>query len=288
MNEGRPLLTVVIPTRNRREMALEAARTALLPLPFPMEILLSDNGSSDGTPSLAAELPGVRYVRRDPVLPMAEHWTLCVQEARGRFVKVLCDDDWLLPGALEREVRALESDPALAGVASARTEVSPGGREKLVNPASGTLGGQALYWKMLVRENVLGPPTSVMFRRELFPGFPRNFVYAANFAAWVLLAERGAIRFLGEPGSRIRLHDSNLTHRLVDDDTDFLEVQALRRECARRLRGMRRLASWGVYPAIWCYRFARRLARYARLSRPGGIAHFLARVARYERPKLGA
>ena len=105
-----PLLTVVIPTRNRRDFAMQALRSAVLQLPFPHEVILSDNASTDLTPELAKLFPAVRYVRREALLPMAEHWNLCVKEAKGTYVKVLCDDDWLIEGALEREVRALEHE----------------------------------------------------------------------------------------------------------------------------------------------------------------------------------
>jgi glycosyltransferase involved in cell wall biosynthesis len=285
-----PLLSVVIPTRNRREMALQAARSALEPLPFPVEVLLSDNASTDGTPELAGLLPGVRYVRRASTIPMAEHWNLCVREARGKYVKVLCDDDWLIPGALEREVQALEGDPGLALAASTRTEVTPEGREKATLGFAREelrLAGQPLFWRMLLWENIFGPPTSVTFRRSAFRAFPSGYQYAADFACWVRLAGEGGAVFLPEPGAKIRLHAANLTLRHVDEDTDFLEVQALRHECALRLRGASRLLAPAVFLAIWGYRFSRRLARYVRLGRPSGVFRFLARVASYRRPRIG-
>lgn len=106
-----PLLSVIIPTRNRSRLLSEAIRSALPLLPFPHEILVSDNASTNQTAQAAAEFAGIRYVRRNELLPIAEHWNRCVSEASGKYVKILCDDDWLLPGALEREVARLEKDP---------------------------------------------------------------------------------------------------------------------------------------------------------------------------------
>lgn len=281
-----PLLSVVIPTRNRRAMALQSARSALAPLPFPHEVILSDNASDDDTATLARELPGLRFVRRPTLIPMAEHWNLCVREARGKYVKVLCDDDWLLPGALKREVAALESNAQLAAVTAARTEVNSAGETRRGPAEAVELGGQALWWRLFVHENVLGPPSSVTFRKAFFAGFPPGYEYAADFAGWVLLARRGPVRFLPEPGAMIRLHEANLTLRHVESGTDFLEVQALRRECAAQLTGLRGLVAVPLFTGIWLYRFARRLARYAIGNRQRELGRFLRRVGTYRRPPL--
>lgn len=288
MSEASPLLTVVIPTRNRRDMALRAAKSALLPLPFSLELIISDNASEDGSSELARLVPEARYVRRPQLLPMAEHWNLCVTEARGKYIKVLCDDDWLLPGALEREVEALEKAAEVAAVASARFEVADGGRKDLLEFRSRpcVLQGQALFMTMLMRENILGPPTSVTFRKELFRGFPKQFQYAADWAAWMLLAEKGAVAFLPEPGANFQLHAANLTLRHVEDGTDFLEVQTLRWECLQRLHGWRRTAGGLCFGWIWMYRFARRIARYARKGNRSGLMAFLQRVWMFRPPGL--
>jgi glycosyltransferase involved in cell wall biosynthesis len=288
MSEAPPLLSVVIPTRNRRDMALQAARSALLPLPFPFEVLVSDNASEDASAELAELLPAARYIRRPKLLPMAEHWNLCVGEARGKYIKLLCDDDWLIPGALEREVAALEQVPELAAVASARFEVASGGRKELLEFRSRPcrLSGPALFRTMLLRENILGPPSSVTFRKSAFQGFPTAYAYAADWAAWVLMAEKGGFAFLPEPGVNFRLHETNLTSRHVEEGTDFLEVQALRLECLHRIHGPMRPFFGLCFGWIWLYRFCRRLLRYSRKRDASGLRTFLGRVGTFRPTRL--
>lgn len=256
-----PLLTVVIPTRNRRPLLEEAIRSALLPLPFSHEVLVSDNASTDSTPEIQGLFPSIRYIRREQTLAMAEHWNLCVQEAKGRYVKVLCDDDWLLPGALEREVAALKADPGLSACASLVREVLPDGAAATKERPGGTYTGLQLFRRMLGEENLVGPPSVVTFRKESFGGFPAGYRYATDWAAWILLADRGPIRLLSEPGACFRLHENNLTNRYVEEHTDFVEVMALRRECLARLRGTSPLGAGLRYQIIFFYRFLRRLAR---------------------------
>ena len=280
-----PVLTLIVPTRNRRAMAAEALASALEKLPFSCELLLSDNASTDDTPSLARDFPQVKYRRRESLLPMAEHWNLCVSEARGEFVKILCDDDWLVPGALTREVNALRGSSRLAAVASARCETG-GGIERRVGFASAqslTLEGRPLFSAMLTHENILGPPSAVTFRKSFFGGFPEGYVYAADWAAWILLAEKGAITFLPEIGLNFRLHAANLTSRFVEEGVDFLEVKALREECRARLPGpVAGLRLRGIIS----YRLLRRVMRYLARGRIGDLAGFFGRLYAYQRPSL--
>lgn len=281
MSAHTPLLTIVIPTRNRCDMAKQALQGALLALPFAHEVILSDNASSDSTPELKTQFPVAKYIRRPDTIPMAEHWNLCVEEARGIFVKVLCDDDWLIPGALEREVRELEQDPALTACASARLEVRQGKEPSLkrFSAEKSFLDAPEAVWKMLLSENILGPPSAVTFRKSSFQGFPHQYAYAADWAAWILLLDRGPVMLLPEPGVNFRLHSSNLTNAHVENGTDFVEVQSLRWECLRRMKGAQKIKGLIALSWIYPYFFARRIARYFSHGNPAEIANFLGRLA---------
>jgi glycosyltransferase involved in cell wall biosynthesis len=265
----------------------EAIQSALPSLSFPHEIIVSDNASTDETAQVAEKFPGLIYVRREALMPMAEHWNQCVKEAQGKYVKILCDDDWLLPGALEREVARMEENPSVVACASARNEVTADGKDIVAVRGPGRteiLAGAPLFAEMLGGENILGPPSSVTFRKEAFSGFPADYAYAADWAAWVLLADAGPTAFLREVGACFRLHDSNLTNQHVEAGTDFVEVMALRRECLARLGGFSRITGEFYYRAIFLYRLARRLARL--VSRGRAPTSFLSRVFSEKRAPL--
>lgn len=271
-----PLLTIIVPTRNRASLLEAALRSCQGGASFPLEIIVSDNASSDGTEAVVRKFSEVRYLRRDQLVPMAEHWNLCLSEAQGKYVKVLCDDDWLLPGGLEREVASLESDEQLVAAASAREERTADGKTLVARKGftkNTTLSGAPIFSQMLVGENILGPPSAVTFRRDRFQGFPSSYQYAADWAAWILLAELGGVAFLAQPGCAFRLHEANLTDRYVAEGTDFVEVMALRRECLSRMPGALPLAGRIYYSGIFAYRMARRLIRLS-LKGQSGWAFF--------------
>jgi len=109
-----PLVSVLIPTFNRAERVVQAIASALAQT-WPCEVIVVDDGSSDGTPSALAGLRGVRVLRQDDGgKPSA--LALALKEARGEAVLVLDDDDLLLPNSVRVLATALFAHPRLAAV----------------------------------------------------------------------------------------------------------------------------------------------------------------------------
>jgi len=110
-----PAVTVVIPTHNRRERVTGAVASAQRQTLHDIEILVVDDGSSDGTgdvlTEIAADDPRVRVLRLDEAggAPRARNRGL--DEGRGEFVAFLDDDDLWLPSKLERQVSFLAGHP---------------------------------------------------------------------------------------------------------------------------------------------------------------------------------
>jgi len=106
-----PFISVVIPTRNRAHLVRHAIQSVLWQGFDDYELIVSDNCSADGTAEAVREAAGerARYVRPDRVLSMPDHWEFALDQARGRFVAYLCDDDVWVPGALARVAEVLES-----------------------------------------------------------------------------------------------------------------------------------------------------------------------------------
>ena len=99
-----PFISIVIPTRNRGHLVQYALQSALNQKFDDYEIIVSDNCSQDQTASVVQEIGAgrVRYIKPGQVLAMPDHWEFALQQARGRFVVYLCDDDAWAPGVLER------------------------------------------------------------------------------------------------------------------------------------------------------------------------------------------
>src|SRR4051794_23285598 len=99
LNSLAPVLTIAIPTVNRLELFKRALASALAQT-VPVEIIVSDNGSSDGTLAYlgSLELPAnVRRFRHCRTMPVQEHSWFLQSQIQTEWVVFLSDDDSLQP-----------------------------------------------------------------------------------------------------------------------------------------------------------------------------------------------
>lgn len=97
--------TIAIPTHNRRETALLAARSALAQTRSPVQLLVLCDGCQDGTADalrgLGSSLLEVIELAKESGYGY-EHRNRSLELARGEAIIWLADDDLLLPDHLER------------------------------------------------------------------------------------------------------------------------------------------------------------------------------------------
>lgn len=130
MTEGR-LVSVVIPTYNRAARLLRAVGSALAQTHPDVEVVVVDDGSTDGTHDVLTErMSGdsrVRYLDRPNGGPAAARNT-GLDAARGDYVAFLDSDDEWLPWKLEFELACLDRLPAAGMVWTDMRAVDGDGR----------------------------------------------------------------------------------------------------------------------------------------------------------------
>jgi len=112
-------LSIVIPTFNTASMTLGCCGAVVATMPETTEVVVSDDGSSDGTAELIArELPSVRVVRLERNSGFAPAANAGIRAATGRIVLLLNSDARPRPGAIGAILAAFAADPRL-GIAGA-------------------------------------------------------------------------------------------------------------------------------------------------------------------------
>lgn len=115
-----PVVSVVIVNYNGGEL-VSAAIDALRDSGIPLEVIVADNGSRDGSfESLCHRFDGnpcIHFIDNGANLGFARASNLAIARARGRYVLLLNPDCLVYPGTLKRVVAALKSRPqaAMAG-----------------------------------------------------------------------------------------------------------------------------------------------------------------------------
>jgi abequosyltransferase len=97
-------LSICIPTYNRASFLKFAVSTIGTQLTDGVEIVISDNASSDDTQAVVGELtrrwPAIRYVRQDQNVGLDRNLLYLVEQARGEYCWFVSDDDGLCEGAV--------------------------------------------------------------------------------------------------------------------------------------------------------------------------------------------
>lgn len=118
-----PRLTIVIPTVNRAHCVGRAIESALAQDIGDIEIIVSDNGSNDGTPEVIARYddPRLRKFRHETTIPPQAHGNFLLDMARGEFFLGLSDDDFIEPNFARRALDLYARHPELSFLYSACT-----------------------------------------------------------------------------------------------------------------------------------------------------------------------
>lgn len=99
-----PSISVVIPTFNRRIEVERAVRSVFTQTVQPIEVVICDDGSTDGTAEFVESLNGpieIVYLRQENSGLPASARNSGISRSRGDFVAFLDSDDWWLPEKIE-------------------------------------------------------------------------------------------------------------------------------------------------------------------------------------------
>lgn len=115
--------TILIPTRERSEVLGSAIRSCLAQDYENLEIIVSDNASTDDTAAMVGAFSDrrLRYVRSDRRLSMSGNFEFALSHVRDGYLMHLGDDDGLIPGAVSYAARLAETTGALAITSSHAT-----------------------------------------------------------------------------------------------------------------------------------------------------------------------
>lgn len=111
MSVSRPVLSVLVPTRNRAKYAVRMIDSILNLTSREFELVIGDNSDDDQLESYAKKWASddrLNYQRVPGVLSMTENHNLVFSRARGNYIILIGDDDTILPSAIEAAKWATE------------------------------------------------------------------------------------------------------------------------------------------------------------------------------------
>lgn len=269
----RPLVSVVIPAYNAERYVLEALASVFAQGYEPLEVLLVDDGSQDGTVALVErEAPTVRVIRQANAGAAAARNT-GLREARGDLICLLDADDGWFPGKLAAQIEHLRRHPAVGMVFHRWLVWQPDAEGHYVAPARAEQQAESIdpaysgwIYPQLLLDCVVHTST-VMLRRQVVEEiglFDTQLVNGEDYNYWLRVSRRHEIHKLAGVYSFYREVAGSLTKQTAPKPENY-EYRVISRA----------IQQWGlVSPDGRSISRAQAARRLGKLAFNFGLEHF--------------
>ena len=231
-----PVVSVIMPAFNVARYVRDAIDSVLAQRFKAFELLVADDGSTDGTAAIVqsyAGRPNVRVFHNATNLGAAGTRNHLLREARGRYVTPCDADDLLLPGNLRRLSEFLDAHPDVGVVYADILSLRVGPDDDVLEPPTICGADCAKTWDLL--ENVVNHGGSMSRRDVLLAagGYDEGVYSVDDWSLWLKVAEQTQIRYLaGEILYLWRRHPASMTRnepRYQENVRRILSAAAARR-----------------------------------------------------------
>ncbi len=207
MSESNPLVSFIVPAYNVERYVQRAVDSALAQTYANIEVIVVDDGSTDGTWKLLRQRypdnPRVKLFQQPNAGPSAAR-NRAVQQAQGEYVHFLDADEFLWRTKVERSLALFRQHPETAVVYGHGIPLQPDGVTNIpiILP---TLPSGMIFCEWLngaMAGGTYGVTSSVMAKREAVlavGGFREDQRVAEDWDLWLRLAARYPFAALDEP-----------------------------------------------------------------------------------------
>ena len=253
-------VSVCVPTYRGAAHIAATIESVLAQTFTDFELVIVDDASPDDTAAIVGRYsdPRIRFARNERNFGAEGNWNRCLELARGRYFKLLPQDDLLAPDCLARQVAALDAGgERLALTFCARTIVDAEGRVIMTRryPGSGgVIAGREVIRQCVRRgTNLVGEPGAVLLRLALARQtgrFDASIGYVVDLDYWFRLLLHGDACYLREALASFRVSRGSWSVAIGRQQNhafqSFIDRVAARREYgANRLDiAVGRLMAW--------------------------------------------
>ncbi|MDT0552269.1 glycosyltransferase family 2 protein [Urechidicola vernalis] len=244
------MVSVCIPTYNGAQFILEALDSLNQQTYDHIEIVVSDDNSSDGTLQKIAEFkPQSKFpihIFHHKPRGIAANWNYSIEKSKGKYIKLLFQDDVFEPSCVEEMVEVFEENAGVGLVTSKRSIISDlsnrftegwisnfhdlqvnldlPDKDIVVRKGRSLLKSPNFKLKPI---NIIGEPSCYMFSKESFNtigGFHKEMFQLVDYEFCLRIFKKYDVAFLKKSLVRFRLHQdqaSFVNHRNKSNDKEL-------------------------------------------------------------------
>ncbi len=239
-----PLASVCIPVRNCQDYIRDAIESVLNQTYRNVELVVVDDASTDKTVEVVQSFQDsrIRLFTNPRNVGVCANWNLAIAKAHGDYIKLLCADDVLYPGCLEKQVRLLHDDAerSIAVVCCPRDIIDSEGRVRLrsrgwpIEARARRIAGRNAVLQMARQgRNLIGEPLCVLFRKDAFTragGFDsavqKEIPFCLDWDLWCRLLQTGDLFVTKETQGAFRVNPGSaslsMARRFAESDRTFI------------------------------------------------------------------
>ncbi len=193
-----PLVSVIIPTFDRKKFLVEAIESVMDGTFRDFELIVVDDGSTDGTGSAVREIGADIKYHRQPNrgVSAARNWGVSI--SRGRHIAFLDSDDRWMKDKLEVQLGYLAAHPGIRVCHAEEIWIRDGVR---VNQGKRHMKEGGKIFERCLPLCVISP-SSILMERGVFDelgGFDEGLPVCEDYDLWLRLTLRHRVGFIARP-----------------------------------------------------------------------------------------
>jgi glycosyltransferase involved in cell wall biosynthesis len=206
-----PKISVIIPTYNRESFLADAIDSILAQEYSDFEVLVVDDGSTDGTKERVRQYGSkVHYLYQKNLGPSASR-NLGIINAKGEYIAFCDSDDRFLPQKLAKQMEYIQNHPDSPFLYTWYYQVNQNNKTDQIRKPSHCENREQLQYCLFNRKFTIRTST-VLVKKSYFDQaglFNEKFWYSQDWDMWLRLAAYYQGACLEEPLTEYRLHGEN-------------------------------------------------------------------------------
>jgi glycosyltransferase involved in cell wall biosynthesis len=228
-----PLITIGIPTYNRAALVRKCIEGAFAQTYANIDVMVSDNASTDDTLDVLRSIkdPRLRILTSPTNVGAIENFSRCIREAKGDYLVLLSDDNFLDTTFLERSAIMIRAEPGLPIVLAAYRNLVINefdkSEQRIIPPilsrklSTGILDGIDVF-EEYCHGSIAADSLSVVVRTDILRNNnhynKKEYTCACDKATWMPALLEGRVGLINEPCATYLIHDSSISSSIAADD----------------------------------------------------------------------
>lgn len=220
------LVSICIPTYNGEAFLNEALDSVLIQNYKNLEVIFSDDGSTDNTFEIIHEFKNHTSfevsIYQNKSKGIGSNWNNCIKHARGEYIKFLFQDDILFPDCIEKMGNTLEDVPEDVKFVYSRKRLigdkhnQQESADQVFHRFSKLSASKIISSRDLFNHprNKIGEPTCTMLRKDVFREvgyFNEKLEQSLDYEFWYRILGKYSAKSIDENLVGFRIHENQAT-----------------------------------------------------------------------------